>query len=369
MKEVKEDEKEDEKDEEKEKQKQKQKQKQKEKEKEEKIVGFSSSKKKDDLLNSNLVKEISLNSISSINIESMKNITGSNYHSLNKLISDLGSRRRRRNSNITSSYFKNKGIFNINDIISYSSSQSKQLINNNHDIFKRRYSNVIVTRCNSTQNIKMYKNNLNNFANNLKSLKIEKANNNDKSKSNNASSLNSSDSLSLINKLKNLNVSLENERSFSNILKNLNKTQKTIKSNNNQSNINNKSNKSNNNLIINNISNNNKINNNKINNNIIINNITNNSTFNISKINNNYNYSKSPNNIINRNHSRNVIKRQKYKEKIIAHDAHTSSTKSTESIFYYPKVYYINNENNLHKKTHVSTIFSKLKAIQNKNYM
>ena len=305
----------------KEKEDNKEKEKEKKVEKEENKINSSSSKKKeqtDGLHNSNLNKENSLNTISSIDnyIESMKNITGSNYHSINKLISDIGSRGGRRKSNITNSYFKNKGIFNINEI-SYSSSQSNNLFNNNLDIYHRRNSHLILSRCNSTQNINMYKNNLNNFIflNNIKSIKVEKAANNEKS--NNGSSPQNSggqDSLSLINKLKNLNVSLENERSYSNILNNLNKAKKKIKENN--------------------------------------------------KNNMNFNFSKTPNK--SRNLSRNIRNKQKFNAKVRTFDINTESTKSTASNFYYPNVYYINNDNNLHRKTHVSTFFEKLKSIHKK---
>ena len=161
----------------------------------------------------------------------------------------------------------------------------------------------------------MYKNNLNTnfiYVNNIKSINDGKVINSEKS--NNGSSQNSGgqDSLSLINKLKNLNISLENERSYSNILNNLTKANKKIKE---------------------------------------------------KKINNiNYNFSKTPNK--SRNHSRNIQKKQKYNTSAKTNDKNTESTKSTSSNFYYPNVYYINNENNLHKKTHISTIFSKLKSAQ-----
>ena len=289
----------------------------KEEKKEEKKIESSSQKKKIDALhNSNLNKEISLNSISTIdnNIDSMK-ITGSYYHSINKLISDIGSRRGRRKSNITNSYFKNKGIFNINDMISYSSSQSNNLFNNYLDICQRRNSNFQISRYNSTQNINSSKDNLNYFMflKNFKTLNIEKNNKNEKS--NNGSSQNSGqDSLSLINKLKNLNLSLENERSYSNILKNINNTKKM---NNNNKNV--------------------------------------------------FTFSKTPD--ISRNHSRNMINKRNYKSKISSHSMNTESTKSTTSNFYYPDVYYISGENNLHKKTHVSTFFSKLKNGNNNKYM
>ena len=325
--------KEDEKEEKEEKEKEKEEKKEEKKKVKIEIKNDSSSsqkKEQNDLFHSsNLNKEISLNSISSIdnNIESMKNVTGSNYHSINRLISDIGSRRGRRKSNITNSYFKNKGIFNINDIISFSSSQSNNLFNINHDINQRRNSNLLISRCNSTQNVNENKNNLNNLKNflkNFKTINLEKNNNNEKS--NNGSSQNS-DSLSLINKLKNLNVSLENERSYSNIFKNLNKSIKKkpkthIKNNSN-----------------------NKTNNNK-----------------------NKNY-----NIVNINkesqvHSRNITNKQSNKNKLYSHDINTTSSKSTSGTFYYPNVYYINREeNNIHTKVHVSTLFSKLKAYQNNN--
>ena len=280
-------------------------------EKEENKIGSSSSQKKEqnDLLHSsNDNKVVSLNTISTIdnNIESVKNnFTGSYYHSINKLLSDIGSRRGRRKSNITYSFYKNKNAYNINDMVSYSSSQSNLL-------YQRRNSNLQISRSNSTQNITINKSNLHNFIfmNNLKNINIiEKSNNKDIS--NNPSSQNSigQDSLSLINKLKNLNVSLENERNFSSIFKTLNNKKKIINENNN------------------------------------------------------YNHKKSPNSVFM--HSRNVT--NKKVNKFNPQEKNTTSTKSTSSNFYYPDVYYINNENNLHKKTHVSTVFSKLKAFQNRN--
>ena len=38
------------------------------------------------------------------------------------------------------------------------------------------------------------------------------------------------------------------------------------------------------------------------------------------------------------------------------------STNSNYDNFYYPNVYYINNKNNMHTKTHVSMLFSNLKT-------
>ena len=152
------------------------------------------------------------------------------------------------------------------------------------------------------------------FLKNLKGLNIEKKDKDIYEKSNNGSSQNSGqDSLSLINKLKNLDLSLENERSFSNVLKNLNKTKK--------------------------INENNK-----------------------KKV-----FFKTPNNN-NRNHSRNIINKKKFTPKTSSHEINTASTKSTTTTFYYPDVYYINFENNLHKKTHVSKFFSKLKNNHNNKY-
>ena len=263
------------------------------------IISFSTKKEPNTLISYNLNKDIISNTISSIdnNLESIKNINGSNYHSINRLISDIGSRPMRRRSRITNSYFKKKNNFVITDMISNSSYQSNNLFNNQEKI--NNY-NLPVSRCNSTQEIrKTDKNNF--FLNNLKLLTNKK--------SNNISTQNSGlkDSLSLINKLKNLNVSLENERSFLNILKNLNLANKRINLKNNNSP----------------------------------------KTFRI--------------------HSRNVINKKKHKNKVSSYDVNTASTKSTSNNFFYPSVYYISGENNLHKKIHFSTIFSKLKAYKNNN--
>ena len=122
---------------------------------------------------------------------------------------------------------------------------------------------------------------------------MEKKNDNNKNK-------NKEDSLELINKLKNLRVSLENEKSFSNILqsmklKNKNKNSKKSNINNNTERI--------------------------------------------------------------RSRNENI----KNKGSISSRDINTVSTKSTGSNIYHPNVYYINQDNNLHKKIHFSTIFSQLK--------
>ena len=186
----------------------------------------SSSQKKG---SNNLNKEISSNTISSIdnNIESVKNMNGSNYHSINKLLLDIGSRRnRRRKSNITitNSFYKAKSIYAIGDIISYSSSQSNVLFNNNQDTYYHRRNsnfNLQILRCNSTQNINT-KNNIGFLNNNIRFINNEKSNNNS---TQNSGAL---DSLSLINKLKNLNLSLENERANLNLLKNIKMSKKKL---------------------------------------------------------------------------------------------------------------------------------------------
>jgi hypothetical protein len=244
-------------------------------------------------------------------------MNGSNYHSINKLLLDIGSRRnRRRKSNITNSFYKHKSIFTIGDVVSYSSSQSNVLFNNNQDIYHRRNSNLQlqILRCNSTQNIKN-KNNISFLNNNLKLINNEKSNNNSTQNS-------GGDTLSLINKLKNLNLSLENERANLNLLKNIKISQKKL----------------------------NKINNDKNGKN---------------KGNNNSIFSKSPQ--TGRIQSRNFDKKKKYKSKVSSYDVNSASTKSTVGTFNYPDVFYISGENNLHKKIHVSSLFSKLKAIQNNN--
>ena len=283
----------------------------------------SSSQKKDPntLVSNNLNKEISSNTISSIdnNIESVKNMNGSNYHSINKLLLDIGSRRnRRRKSNITNSFYKHKNIFNMGDMISYSSSQSNILFNNNQDTYLHRRNsnfNLQILRCNSTQNVKN-KNNISFLNNNLRFINNEKSNNNSTQNSG------APDSLSLINKLKNLNLSLENERANLNLLKNIKISKKKL-----------------------NIINNNKNGNNKGNINFIL--------------------SKSPK--VRQIQSRNFDKKKKYKSKVSSYDVNTTSTKSTVGTFNYPDVFYISGENNLHKKIHISSLFSKLKAIQNNN--
>jgi len=282
---------------------------------------ISSSSQKKDLLSNNLNKDISSNTISSIdnNIESVKNMNGSNYHSINKLLLDIGSRRnRRRKSNITNSFYKHKSIYTIGDMVSYSSSQSNILFNNNQDTYHHRRNsnfNLQILRCNSTQNIKN-KNNISFLNNNLRFINNEKSNNNS---TQNSGAL---DSLSLINKLKNLNLSLENERANLNLLKNIKISKKKLDSINNDKNANNKGNI-------------------------------------------NFILSKTPK--VGRIQSRNFEKKKKYKSKVSSYDVNTASTKSTVGTFNYPDVYYINGENNLHKKIHISSLFSKLKAVQNNN--
>ena len=261
-------------------------------EKEKEIGSFSSNKKeKDHLLhNSNLAREYSINSISSIdnNLESTKYIIGKNFDSLNKLLSDIGPRKRRRQSNITNSRFR-KNL--LNDMVSFSSSFSN-VFNNNLET--RRNSNFKFSRCYSTKNINSPDNfNIPGILNNIKNVNMEKKNDNNKNK-------NKEDSLELINKLKNLRVSLENEKSFSNILqsmklKNKNKNSKKSNINNNTERI--------------------------------------------------------------RSRNENI----KNKGSISSRDINTVSTKSTGSNIYHPNVYYINQDNNLHKKIHFSTIFSQLK--------
>ena len=273
----------------------------KKKEEENENVSFSTQKKEKEkehiIHNSNRLKENSLNSISSIdnNIESTKYLNGKNFDSINKLIADIGSRRWRRKSNITSGHFR-KNL--LNDMISFSSSYSNNIFNNNGEIKTRRNSNFHFrfSRCFSTKNIQNQNDfNIPTILNNLKNI------NNEKTEENNNPT--QEDSLGLINKLKNLKVSLENEKSFSNILKNIKLVQK------------------------------NKNNENK----------------NIPQTQRNENIrSRNKNNINNKASTRST-------------DKNTLSTKSTGSNIFYPNVFYINPDTNLHKKTHFSTIFSKLK--------
>ena len=146
--------------------------------------------------------------------------------------------------------------------------------------------------------------------------------NNEKSNNNSTQNSGAPDSLSLINKLKNLNLSLENERANLNLLKNIKISKKKLNNINNDKNGNNKGNI-------------------------------------------NYNFSKTPK--LGRIQSRNFDKKKKYRSKVPSYDVNSASTKSTVGTFNYPDVFYISGENNLHKKIHTSSIFSKLKAIQNNN--
>ena len=269
----------------------------KKKEEENEIGSLDSHKKEKEHIihNSNRIRD-SINSMSSIdnNMESTKYLYGRNFDSINKLIADIGSRRGRRKSNITSGNFR-KNLFN--DMISFSSSYSNNNLNNNN-LERRRYSNFNFrsSRCLLSKVIT----NQNEFnipiiLNNLKNIKNEITDENTHTQE---------DSLGLINKLKNLKVSLENEKSFSNLLNNIILLQKN-------------------------------------------------------KNKNNYNLMQSQKN--NENiHSRNK-NNPNNKGTLNSHDMNTASTKSTGSNIFYPDVFYINQDNNLHKKTHFSTIFQKLK--------
>ena len=256
------------------------------KEEEKEIVTISSHKKeKENIINNSNVARSSLNSISSVdNIESTKLIIGKNFDSINKLLADMGSRRWRRKSNITSGHFR-KNL--LNDMVSLSSSFSN-FFNNHVETRRNSNFNFKFSRSNSSLNLKN-ENDFNIQINNIKHSNKEKTENNNK---------NQEDSLDLINKLKNLRVSLENEKSISNILKNIKQSNKnkTTKKNNTSE--------------------------------------------------------KQP-------HSRN--ERENKKSSIRSRELNTISTKSTGSNFFYPNVYYINPDNNLHNKTHFSTFFSKLK--------
>ena len=256
------------------------------KEEEKEIVTISSHKKeKENIINNSNVARSSLNSISSVdNIESTKLIIGKNFDSINKLLADMGSRRWRRKSNITSGHFR-KNL--LNDMVSFSSSFSN-FFNNHVETRRNSNFNFKFSRSNSSLNLKN-ENDFNIQINNIKHSNKEKTENNNK---------NQEDSLDLINKLKNLRVSLENEKSISNILKNIKQSNKnkTTKKNNTSE--------------------------------------------------------KQP-------HSRN--ERENKKSSIRSRELNTISTKSTGSNFFYPNVYYINPDNNLHNKTHFSTFFSKLK--------
>ena len=256
----------------------------------ENISPSSNKKEKEHFIHgSGIVRELSVNSLSSIdnNVESTKFINGRNFDSLNILFVELGNGGRgRRKSNITNGHFR-KNL--LNDMISFSSSFSNVFNNNN----TRRNSNFNSKfyRCNSTKFINnQFEFNNPTISNQLKNLNNEK--NDDTKKS-------QEDSLGLINKLKNLKVSLENEKSFSNMLKNIKTANKNKK--------NNKNNKKN--------------------------------------IDNNLSRNKTPNN----------------KSSLNSIGMNTASTKSTGSNFYYPDVYYINQNNNLHTKTYFSTVFSELK--------
>ena len=181
------------------------------KEEENEIISTSSHKKEHIIHNSNLPRESSLNSISSVdNIESTKLIFGKNFDSINKLLADMGSRRWRRKSNITNGHFR-KNL--LNDMVSFSSS------------FSNFFNNIVETRRNSNFKYPRYNSSLNlineNDFNTQMSLNNKKNISNEKNEENNK---NKEDSLEVINKLKNLKVSLENEKSISNILKNINES-------------------------------------------------------------------------------------------------------------------------------------------------
>ena len=272
---------------------------QKKKEEKNEIVSSSTNKKEKEkehvIHNSNKLKDNSIYSISSIdnNIESTKYIYGRNLDSINKLLADIGSRGGRRKSNITNGNYR-KNLFN--DMVSFSSSFSNNVLNNN--LFeRRRYSNFNerISRCISSKIIQNQKEfNIPILMNNLKNINNEIIDEQHKKQE---------DSLGLINKLKNLKVSLENEKSISNILKNIKLIQKNKKDKN--KNLEHSPKKE---------------------------------TY----------YSRNTNNTNNKGSHK-------------SRDMNTMSTKSTGSNIFYPNVYYINQDNNLHKKTHKSTIFSKLK--------
>ena len=200
------------------------------KKEEEKEIGFSSSHKKGKerehiIHNSNRLKQISLNSISSIdnNMESAKYLNGKNFDSINKLLADIGTIRGRRKSNITNSHFR-KNL--LNDMVSFSSS-------NSNFVYKRRNStlNFRFSRYNSSKNFDSPNGfNIPIILNNLKNLNNEKM---ESTNNNNNYNATQEDSLSLINKLKNLKVSLENEKSFSNLIKNVKLAQNKKNKNNN----------------------------------------------------------------------------------------------------------------------------------------
>ena len=262
----------------------------KKKEEENEIISNSSHKKEHVIHNSNRARESSINSISSIdNIESTKLVIGKNFDTIHKLLTDIGSRRWRRKSNITNGHFR-KNLFN--DMVSFSSSFSN-LFNNILETRRNSNFNFKYTRCNSSLNLK--NDNVFNIPmtlNNIKNISNEKNEDNNK---------NNEDSLEVINKLKNLKVSLENEKSISNILKNIKE-----------------SNKSNNTKKFKTLSRN---------------------------------------------------ERENKKGSIRSRELNTVSTKSTGSnIFYYPDVYYINPNIDLHNKTHISTVFSKLKKEKQSDY-
>ena len=266
---------------------------------EENEIGSSSSYKKEKIKdrefikhNSNRLKEYSLNSISSIdnNMESTKYINLKS-DSINRLLSDIGTIRGRRKSYIISGRFKNQFL---NDMVSFSSLNSNFINNRRHSYFNFRYS-----RYNTTKNITSQDEfNIPITLNKLKNKSNEKNNNNSYNKA-------QEDSLSLINKLKNLKVSLENEKSFSNLMKNAKLAQN-----------------------------------------------------NINKKNKNHNLEESHKNENTQQKNKNNTNN---KGSTPSHDNNTLSSRNTGNKIFYPTVYYINPDNNLHKKTHISTFFSKLK--------
>ena len=188
------------------------------KDEENEIISTSSHKKEHIIHNSNLQRESSLNSISSVdNIESTKLLIGKNFDSINKLLADIGSRRWRRKSNITNGHFR-KNL--LNDMVSFSSSFSN-FFNNVVETRRNSNFNFKYPRCNSSLNLKNENDfNIQMSLNNKKNISNEKNEENNKNKE---------DSLEVINKLKNLKVSLENEKSISHILKNINESKNNNK--------------------------------------------------------------------------------------------------------------------------------------------
>ena len=315
---------------EKEKEKEKENENEKEKEKEnfdeikisldKKIYEESSSNKLLEKNTSNQNNENSLNAISSIeNYVGSKDNFASNNLSMNYLINtssiyDLDSNKLQGKISTLKSYSKHRSNINL-DNFSLSSKSSQNL--NNNISYNRSSKNIYELSKKNTGNLSLSKS-----KSETKLVDLDKNNKLTKRSSFvNKDVIDNNDySYNTINKLKNLNMSLKNEKKYSLFFKNIKKEEKdentniAVSSNNLTNNTTNYCSNNSNNMFIN------------------------------SK---NYNYKRSRN-------KKNSTK------------SNSCCTKSSNDYFYYPNVFYINEINTLHTKTHVSDFFTKLRK-KNKN--